>query len=145
MEYGTVWRTLTNRSYGNPVSVMLSTGIYLAFHGHYRAPVFIQVSIPDTEPQNRLLDINRLPVFSVDKEHLLSIVNYNPGLVLDERAIGAVIWSGTEIEPDSNILRVMKGKTLQAQISFKDGTGLVFDVPLADFAELFDDIFQVNT
>jgi hypothetical protein len=145
MEYGTVWRTLTNRSFGNSVSVMLSTGIYLIFYGHYRAPVSIQVAIPDTEPQNRLLDINRPPVFWVDKGHLLSIVNYNPELVLNERAVSAIIWSGTEIEPESEILRVMRGKTLQAQISFKDGTGLVFDVPLAGFAELFDDIFQVNT
>jgi hypothetical protein len=134
-----------NQSWENSVSVVLSTGIYLGFFGHYRASVRIQVSIEVTEPRDRLLDIYRLPVFSIDKEHLLSIVNYNPELVLDERRVSAIIWNGTEIEPDSNILRVMRGKTLQAQISFKDGTGLVFDVPLAGFAELFDDIFQVNT
>jgi ATPase family associated with various cellular activities (AAA)/AAA lid domain len=144
MEYGTVWRASTNQSYGNSVSVMLSTGIYLAFYGHYRAPVSILVTIADTEPQNCLLDINRLPVSGVDKGHLLSIVNYNP-LVLTERDASAIIWSGTEIEPDSNILRVMRGKTLQAEIYFKGGTGLVFDVPLAGFTELFDHIFQVNT
>jgi hypothetical protein len=145
MEYGTVWRTLTNQSFGNSVFVLLSGGIFLSFAGHYRAPVFIRLFITDSELQHPFFDLNRLPVLSVDKEPLLSIVIDNPGLVLDERHIAAMIWSGTEIEPDSNILRVMRGKTLQAKISFKDGTGLVFDIPLAGFAELFDNIFQVNT
>jgi hypothetical protein len=121
MEYGTAWKTLTNRSYGNSVSVVLSVGIYLIFLGHYRAPVFIKVFIGDTEPQNRILDINRLPVFWVDREHLLSIVN-DPKLVPNQHYASALIWSGTEIEPDSNMLRVMRGKTLQAKIYFNNGT-----------------------
>jgi ATPase family associated with various cellular activities (AAA)/AAA lid domain len=104
----------------------------------------MQVAIADTEPQNRVLDINRLPVFSVDGAHLLSIVNYNPEFG-GEHEVATMIWSGTEIEPHSNILRVMRGETLQAQIYFKGGTGLVFDIPLAGFAELFDNMFQVNT
>jgi hypothetical protein len=160
MEHGTVWRTLPNQSYGDAVFAMLSTGIFLSFLGHYRAPVSIQVTILNTEPQHRLLDIHRLPVFWVDKEHLLSIVHYNPavtgsscfplarevaGGVADEHMQSAKIWSGTEIEPNSNILRLMRGNTLQAQKSFKDGTALVFDVPLAGFAKLFDDLFQVTT
>ena len=39
----------------------------------------------------------------------------------------------------------MKGKTLQAQIRFKDNTINEFDIPLTGFAELFDEVFEINT
>jgi stage V sporulation protein K len=63
----------------------------------------------------------------------------------DPHTAGAVVWNGVEVAPTATILKIMKGKNLHIQLSFSDGITKEYNLPLAKFSELFDEVFGVNT
>jgi len=101
----------------------------------------------------------RLPIISLDGEQIQDFNQIRESQELfirlgikqpiqcfsDDHTAGAVVWNGVDVVPTATILKIMAAKRLQIRLCFNNGLTKEYDLPLAGFAELFDEVFQVNT
>jgi stage V sporulation protein K len=130
----------------------------LWFIGKDRATVYLGIRVQDEAVNFPLLDATRLPIILLDGEdiqvfklakefhHLCrELGSDDVSFVSTPQYTAAVVWNGIELSSSATILKILRANNLFVQIFFNDRTVGEYSLPLTGFAELFDDVFAVNS
>lgn len=152
-----MWQVLRFTDGSQVVSCALSESMTLLLARLRGPPLFVNIYTDEAEP--RLFDKARLPILTVDGEHILDL---NESMELqnlvanlgetpdvhcfsDDRQVGAIIWNGQEITPNAFIIKMMKGSNLHVRMFFHPFAMAEYNVSLNGLSEAVEQVFSIST
>ena len=150
-----MWQVQRLRDGEKIVTTALSQTITLMFIRPPGAAVHFNITSDEAEP--RLFDKNRFPGFTIDgeyissfdalfrnKDHFLETL-HKVLCFVDDRSLGAVIWSGDQITTDATIFKMMRGSSLHVRLFFHPFDTAEYNLSLAGLADALNQAFGVST
>jgi hypothetical protein len=151
-----MWQVIELSTGAKVVSIPLSEGITFTLMRSRGAPVFVNIYMESTE--TRLFDKARLPILTVDGEHVMDLnesielqnlmasldQNSDIHCIAEDRQVGARLWNGEEITRGAFILKMMQGSALHVRVFFHPFAMEEYTVSLAGFAAAADQAFAIT-